>query len=103
MKALPKAILSFLGTEWNSLPVARKLELAPLFLPVVSREEVDEAMYRITRGNELEAIIKNTSRYWQDAKLLTLSDDRLDCPEGEIFFEPFDGYRLTQIGDATPV
>ena len=96
VKELPKAILNFLGMAWRDKAVADRLDLAPLFLPVVSKQEVEQVFHSIEGSDELREIITNTSRFWQDAKLLTTSVEQLDDPEGEIFFEAFDGYRLTR-------
>jgi hypothetical protein len=96
VKALPKLILNFLGPEWTSQAVGNRLDMAPLFLPAVSKEEVEDALCKINGGDELREIIIANSRFWQDAVLLTHEDDTLSHPEGELFFEPFDGYRLTR-------
>ena len=96
VKKLPKVILNFLGMAWRDKAVADRLDLAPLFLPVVSKKEIEQVLHSIEGNDELRETITNTSRFWQDAKLLTPSDERLDDPEGEIFFEAFDGYRLSR-------
>jgi hypothetical protein len=45
----------------------------------------------IKGGDELSAMIRAKSRFWQDAVLLTPTDKTLSHPEGELFFEAFDG------------
>lgn len=97
LKELPKAILRFLGSDWVSQAYRSRLDIAPLFLPVISSDEVEETINRIPRGNELRESIRTKSKFWQDARLLTVSCSHLDFPEGEIFFEALDGYCLTPV------
>ena len=97
VKQLPKEILRFLGAEWTSLPARNRLDIAPLFLPAVSKEEVEETMLGIKGGNELREIISTKCTFWQDAKLLTAVDSHLGHAEGEIFFEALDGYHLSPV------
>ena len=94
---LPKAILGFLGSNWASQDYRSRLDIAPLFLPVISRDEVEETMSRIPGGDDFREIIRVKSNFWQDARLLTASVEHLDFPEGEIFFEAVDGYCLTPV------
>jgi hypothetical protein len=96
VKALPKLILDFLGPEWRSRAVGDRLGMAPLFLPVVSKEEIEDVFGDIKGGDELREMIRAKSRFWHDAVLLTPTDKTLSHPEGELFFEAFDGYRLTR-------
>jgi len=100
VKELPRAILKHLGTDWTELAVDSRLDFAPLFLPVISKEEVDHAMHRIVNDDKLGELIKKTSTFWQDAAPLTANAEQLAYAEGEIFFEAFDGYHLNRIGDA---
>ena len=99
LKELPKAILGFLGINWVSQAYRNRLDIAPLFLPAISRDEAEETMNRIPGGDELREIIRVKSCFWQDARLLTASVEHLDFPEGEIFFEALDGYFLTPVSD----
>jgi hypothetical protein len=96
VKALAKLILDFRGTEWRSQAIGDRLDMAPLFLPVISKEEVEGIFGSIKGGDELSAMIRAKSRFWQDAVLLTPTDKTLSHPEGELFFEAFDGHRLTR-------
>ena len=97
VKQLPKEILRFLGAEWTSMPARNRLDIAPLFLPAVSQEEVEETMLGIKGGNELREIIRTKCTFWQDAKLLTTVDSHSGHSEGEIFFEALDGYHLSPV------
>jgi len=99
LKELPRAILEFLGNNWVSQAYRSRLDIAPLFLPVISSDEVAETMNRIPGGDELRETIGIVSRFWKDARLLTASVEHLDFLEGEIFFEALDGYCLTPVSD----
>ena len=97
LKELPRVILEFLGNNWVSQAYRSRLDIAPLFLPVISADEVEETMNRIPGGDELRETIEIGSRFWKDTRLLTASGEHLDFPEGEIFFEAIDGYCLTPV------
>jgi len=97
VKLLPRTFLDFFGSEWPELTASHRMDMAPLFLPVIAPEEVEATLQNIKRGPELSEVIRAKSTLWHDARLLKLTDDLFPFAEGEIFFEPFDGYRLKRI------
>ena len=97
IKKLTSVVLGFCGMGWADEPASKRIGIAPLFIPAVSKEEIDELFSVIVNGENLAEIIRSTSIFWQDAKLLTPNSEKLAYPDGEIFFEAFDGYRLSQV------
>jgi hypothetical protein len=97
VRKLLKEFYSIFGLGWVEQPIETRLELSPLFLPVISKDEVDQVLHSINDGNELCEMLIKASTFWQDVKIVKLTDERLLYSDGEIFFEAYDGYRLKRI------
>lgn len=100
-KGVKKKIISLLTEEvkdwWLNWDVTRKTRMGQLWIPCLTKEEVE------TIFNE-EPILKNIKdkvasmiTYWKDVELIDPETGKLENPEGEIFFEARDGYRLIPI------
>jgi hypothetical protein len=94
VRTLPKLVLSVLEDNWAQLPVTSRLDIAALFLPAATHEEIEEVLGRIPEGEALREKIAQTSTFWKGAKLLSPGADALKYARGEIFFEALDGYTL---------
>lgn len=96
VKRLPQALIEALGgPQWINAPMAAKAAAAILFAPSLTREEVDTALDQLPDADRVEDALRAASSFWADAQLITGPDVPLTCPAGELFFEAFDGYRLT--------
>lgn len=74
------------GRQSPSLPVAQKLAAAPLFLPTLSRNELNELL---GAGGALAAIadeLRPLITFWNTVRRVDLSADTLPSPTGEVFF-----------------
>jgi hypothetical protein len=88
------AVMQAIGADFSDLPLHEKLHYAPLFLPGVSKAELQEAFAANPRLQALEPIIR-TSTFW---------DDAVSTPQphnGELFFEMLNGggYRLKEVSE----
>lgn len=87
-KELPKMILEVfkrINKEWLELPVDEKLILGKLYLPCLTKSEVEEIMNSELLLPHRQAIIDKI-RYWNDVKLVDLNQS-IPSQIGEIFFE----------------
>ncbi len=73
------------------------MDLAPLLLPVVIPEEVDEILRNTKHGHELCDVIRTDKYVLAGCQTAAPTDDYPPFPEGEIFFEPYDGYRISRM------
>ncbi len=91
VRRLKDLIIKTLPRDWFDRPLAERLNLAALFLPCTSREEIND-LFSGTTPFDVPKIC-NTVSLWRDVKLFNpLSEDAKLHPRGEIFFEG--SYRL---------
>ena len=64
-----------------------------LWMPCLTRSEVSQLFADVTELRLIRDELASSIRYWNDVQLLDPADPKLD-PEGEIFFEAPNGYRL---------
>lgn len=95
IRAITKLMINFFGTDNASASSDWRRSAAPLFLPGVSKLEFNSAFCEFAGGAELASQIRGCSQFWQGAVLLDRKSPA-KYPEGEIFFESEDGYRLEQ-------
>ena len=86
--AIFKAISGF-----ADLTLSKKMEYAPLFLPGISKEEMQAAFNASPKLQVLEPIIRANSTFWQEAS------SAAQPHTGELFFEMLNGgqYRLNEV------
>lgn len=97
VKALPRVLLELLGgASWIAAPLETKRVAAPLYAPALAREETEAVLDELPDASRVKEALRTASRFWTDAQWLTDQDGTLHHPEGELFFEAFDGYLLTQ-------
>lgn len=96
VKTLPGLILGALGRDkdnhWPSLPLSQKRDAGLLFLPCLSKEEVED-LFTSTPLANIRGEVEAACRFWNDAEHSESVDDLQD-PIGEVFFYPEGGYRL---------
>lgn len=97
VKELPKLLIRLLGgSAFGDLPIESKRDLAPLWCPVLSREEVDH-LIRSGRLAPHAQEIWDAIHFWEDATLLDMNSE-LANQEGELFFSA-QSYRLVPDGE----
>lgn len=94
-KTLPKLLLKLLGQDWVDSALKNKNELGQLWIPCLSKGEVDALLQTPSYSHIRESIWENIT-YWDDATIFNESD-KLPKNNGEVFFEPIDGYYLRSI------
>ena len=94
VRELPKLILRIFEEKWPQQPIACRMDVAALFMPVATREEIEEVLRTHPKGDALREEIAQASTFWKSAKLLEPGAKALKYVSGEIFFEALDGYTL---------
>jgi len=83
-------LLKYLGPDWFETPAAARGSLGALFQPVITREDVANAL--LTHPL-LSARLRDVSCFWREAKLVHEGKPS-PFADGEVFFEALDGYEL---------
>lgn len=81
LKAFQKEFNAVVGVEFGGLPLARKLELAPLFMPGVSKAELSNAATGSVLLTEILNQCKRKSTFWDGLGEID------ETSPGELFFE----------------
>jgi len=90
VRTLPKFIMTHLGQKWLESDIESKLNVGKLFIPLLSKEEVESILNTSNMRKLKEQIIKE-SLFWND---ISIVDDDYELTEGELFFHSKDGYKL---------
>jgi hypothetical protein len=90
---LPILLYERLGSDWVGAELERKIAAGRLWLPCVSRSEVDRLFDDVPELRRIRAEVVASVRYWDGVKLVADKHDL--SSDGEIFFEAPRGYRLT--------
>jgi hypothetical protein len=96
--AIPILLYERLGTDWIGSPMEDKEAAGRLWLPCLSKAEVDRLFADVNALRLIRDEVMSSVRYWNDVQLLDPSNLRLD-PEGEIFFEAPKGYTMRPVGN----
>jgi hypothetical protein len=91
--SLPIFLYEKLGDEWINRSLAQKSEAGRLWLPCLSKVEVDSLFGKIAVLHRMRKELLNKIRYWNDVVSVDISNPSIDH-EGEIFFETSEGYYL---------
>ena len=84
IRAISNCVMTHLGKDFTNLSLQEKMAHSALFLPCVSKEDLQK-YFDINRFNKsLEYKIKETSVFWCQASL------KPEDHEGELFFEIMD-------------
>jgi hypothetical protein len=96
VKTLPRMLLELLGAQgWVDAPLEIKRVASPLFAPGIAREEVESILNSLPDAAHVKQRLRCASDFWTQARVLTSTGTgAILHPEGELFFEAFDGYRL---------
>ncbi len=92
-KSLPKLLLKELGKTWTGLPLSQKRPAGQLWIPCLSKLEVDQLFGELPELQRIRERIVEAIDYWNQAVLI---EDPVELPdaEGEVFFTAEDGYYL---------
>lgn len=90
-KDLPKLLIKRLGTDWVNSDKAIKTPAGQLWMPCLSKEEV-EAVFRESELAPHREEVFAAVTYWKNARM----DGDLPYPDGEIFFEA-DSWHLSEL------
>jgi len=95
---LPILLFEKLGNDWLSSGVEAKLAIGRLWLPTLTKNEVEQFFNQVPFFIENREQIYNSIRFWDDAKLIDDHNPIID-DESELFFEAIDGYYLRPIDE----
>lgn len=90
---LRKLLFSKLGQEWLDAEVRYKEEAGRLWIPWLTKYEVEKLFDRVERLKDIHEGIYQAISYW-DSVVVLRQDGAIPDDEGELFFEPVGGYRL---------
>lgn len=91
IKAFQKEFMSVVGIEFAGLPLVEKLELAPLFMPGVSKYELETAAKESALLSKILARCQGKSTFWKDFGVIDAMSS------GELFFELAQGEAYTLV------
>lgn len=94
--ALPILLYERLGSDWIGARMEEKIAAGRLWMPCLSQSEVNQLFADVSELRLIRDELTSSIRYWNDVQLLDPADPKLD-PEGEIFFEAPNGYRLRPV------
>lgn len=95
VRTLRNVVLGYLGNDWLSGPIADKERVGRIFIPLLASSEVRDVLGDYP---ELGQQLRAASTFWNDVRPLPTNAAALPYPNGEIFFEAPEGYRLRQAG-----
>lgn len=90
-RLLTRALTKLMRSEWINRPLAEKLNVASLWAPCLSSEEVD-ALFATPELAPHRQTVWDSITFWNDVRLV-LPDEKLPFHEGEVFFQA-DEYHL---------
>jgi hypothetical protein len=85
-----------LGQNWIDAKLSKKEALGRLWIPCLTKNEMNYLFGTNEMLREIKDDVYNAITYWNDVVLIKNGMDLPD-PEGEMFFEPIDGYYLNII------
>lgn len=86
MKSLPRTLAQLLDPNFlGRAPLEDKKHTAPLWMPCLSREEVD-SVFKHLRLARIRGELLGHIRFWENPRLASLDEPR-SFADGEIFFE----------------
>ena len=86
-RTLHKTLLKLLNSDWLvNAALAEKEAIAPLWMPCLSRDEVESLFITIPRLAEIKEDLIKEIKFWNEAKIAPLNEP-WPFDDGEIFFE----------------
>jgi hypothetical protein len=86
-RTLHKTLLKLLDSNWlSNASLAEKKAIAPLWMPCLSRDEVESLFITIPRLAKIKENLIAEIRFWKEAKIAPLNEP-WPFDDGEIFFE----------------
>jgi hypothetical protein len=92
---LPIFLYERLGETFLSAGMDRKVEAGRLWLPSLSKAEVERLVEESSELRALKNELRATVRYWDDVVLIDAANPKIDR-ESELFFDAPDGYYLRE-------
>lgn len=92
-KLLPKLYKKYFNLDWINSNLSEKEDFGKLWIPCLTKRDINYLFGSNEKLREIKDEIYNAITYWNDVVLIKNGMDLPD-PEGELFFEPEDGYFL---------
>ena len=93
--SLPIFLYEHLGPSFLAAAMERKIEAGRLWLPCLTKSEVDRLFEESPELRALRDDLRKTVRYWDDVVLV--DDEHGMDEESEVFFDAPDGYYLRKV------
>ena len=69
-KSLKKLLRGILGRDWFSLPADKKAEAGKLYMPCLSKEEIEEVFESAQALQDSRVTVWDSKKYWDDDRLV---------------------------------
>jgi hypothetical protein len=92
-KTLKKLILDKLGRDWVEGNLSEKEELGRLWIPCLKKDDMNFLFGNNRKLREIRDGVYNSINYW-DNVVMVKNNTTFPDEEGELFFEPLEGYWL---------
>jgi hypothetical protein len=92
-KFLPRLYKNRFEQDWINSKLSEKEDFGKLWIPCLTRDELNFLFGSNEKLRKIKKDICNAVTYWNDVVLIK-NGNGLPDPEGELFFEAFDGYYL---------
>ena len=93
IRLLQKVVMNYLGQDWLEDTIDIKSVAGRLFIPLLSKDEVDDILDTVKMRDLKELLIDN-STFWSDVFVV---DEEYQLTNGELFFHSNDGYKLIKL------
>ena len=93
--SLEKCLIDIIGMDWVN-DLSAKRQIGKLWAPCMTKDEINDLFENNSLLKNCRNDIYNEISYWKDISLIRNGMDLPD-PEGELFFEPVNGYYLDVI------
>ena len=85
-----------LHPNWADETMEEKEEVGRIFLPCLTKDEMELLFRDVKELREIRDQLYDAITYWDDVAILS-KETEISDDQGEIFFEPFDGYFLRKL------
>ena len=95
MQHFPSLRFDLFGQGWIDGKLTYKQEFGKLWIPCLSKDDTNHLFGKNEKLRKIREKVYNSINYWDDVVLIKDGRSIADS-EGELFFEPLEGYWLRE-------